>query len=119
MIGFVLESPGIFDTLRLRMVVDGETVEAAADRFEEALPRLELRLPHGMTVMCCYTCLYSDYSPLGHGIFDMDCHRGAKEQYLAVKSKREYFRVPRTEEVMEIHLCPDYERRIPGTGYRG
>jgi len=49
----------------------------------------------------------------------MRCHRGAKAQYLAVKSKREYCGVPVTEEVMETYLCPEYATRIPGTGYRG
>jgi hypothetical protein len=40
--------------------------------------------------MCCVTCLYSDYSPGGHGLTGMRCHRDAKVQYLAVKSKAAY-----------------------------
>lgn len=49
----------------------------------------------------------------------MRCHRGAKAQYLAVISKRDYWSVPVTEDVMETYVCSDYERRVPGTGYRG
>ena len=49
----------------------------------------------------------------------MSCHRDAKEQYLAVRSKLDYWSVPVTEVVMETYVCPEYERRIPGTGYRG
>lgn len=49
----------------------------------------------------------------------MRCHRGAKTQYLAVRSKREYWSVPVTEDVMETYRCPEYSTRIPGTGYHG
>lgn len=49
----------------------------------------------------------------------MRCHRGAKEQYLSVRSKFDYFDVPVTEIVPEPYLCDEYQRRLPGTGYRG
>jgi hypothetical protein len=49
----------------------------------------------------------------------MQCHRDAKEQYLAVRSKQDYWSVPVTEDVPETYLCPQYQRRVPGTGYRG
>ncbi len=50
---------------------------------------------------------------------DDACYRGVKDQYLAVRSKADYWSVPVTEEVPETHLCSDYQRRVPGTGYRG
>jgi hypothetical protein len=34
-----------------------------------------------MQLVCCITCLFSDYSPAGHGLTGIRCHRGAKEQY--------------------------------------
>jgi len=80
---------------------------------------LEAALPDDLRLRCCVTCLYSDYSPAGHGLMGMFCHRGAKEQYLAVKSKADYWAVPVTEEVVETYLCEDYVRRVAGTGYRG
>ena len=49
----------------------------------------------------------------------MRCHRDAKGQYLAVRSKADYFHVPVTEDVPETYLCDEYERRTPRTGYRG
>jgi hypothetical protein len=49
----------------------------------------------------------------------MLCHRNAKQQYLAVRSKAEYWRIPVTEEVMETHYCDEFQHRVPGTGYRG
>ena len=105
--------------LRLSLNHAGTTYEVEDEWFEGGVQRLEETLPSGVVLVCCATCLFSDYSPVGHGILGMDCHRGAKAQYLAVTSKFDYFDVPRTEEVMETHLCPEYERRIPGTGYRG
>ena len=49
----------------------------------------------------------------------MLCHRDAREQSLAVRSKRHYLGVPATEVVMETYLCPQYEPRVAGNGYRG
>lgn len=105
--------------LRLSTTFEDRTYEVADEWFEDGLQRLEGELPEGLTLVCCVTCLFSDYSPGGPGLLGMFCHRGAKEQYLAVQSKHDYWYVPRTEEVMETHLCPEYERRVQGTGYRG
>lgn len=107
------------ESLHLSTVIDDGTFEATAEWFEDAVPRLEEQLPERVSLVCCYTCLFSDYSPGGHGLLGMACHRGAKERYIAVRSKWDYFRVPRTEEVMETHRCSEYQRRVPGTGYRG
>lgn len=106
--------------LRLRFQSHGLHGEVIDEWFEDGLRKLEGELaPGGVALRCCVTCLYSDYSPGGHGLMGMSCHRGAKEQYLAVEFKADYWPVPVTEDVMETHLCPEYERRIPGTGYRG
>lgn len=123
---FTLTLRGAADTanpnprnLRLTTVVDGKQYEVIDDLFEDGVLRLDECLPPTASIRCCVTCLLSDYSPGGHGLMGMSCHRDAKEQYLAVKSKADYWSVPTTETVMETYLCPEYERRIPGTGYRG
>lgn len=105
--------------LRLSLSGDITGVEIVDDWFEDGMIRLEAALPADFRLRCCVTCLYSDYSPAGHGLMGMFCHRGAKEQYLAVKSKADYWGVPVTEEVVETYLCEDYVRRVAGTGYRG
>jgi hypothetical protein len=105
--------------LRLSLVLDGVRCQAADDWFEDGVQRLEQALPPGAQLVCCATCLFSDYSPGGHGLTGIRCHRGARDQYLAVRSKLGYWRVPVTEEVPETYLCQEYQRRIPGTGYRG
>jgi hypothetical protein len=105
--------------LELSMTVGDRTHTVTDDRFEDGLHRLEEDLPDEVRLACCLTCLYSDYSPGGNGLMGMSCHRGAKAQYLAVRSKADYWTVPITEQVPETHVCPEYERRVPGTGYRG
>jgi hypothetical protein len=111
--------PAAPGNLTLSMVLDGIAYQVTDDWFEDGTLRLDRALPHGTRLVCCATCLLSDYSPAGHGLTGMSCHREAKDQYLAVKSKRDYWSVPVTEEVPETYLCDEYQRRIPGTGYRG
>jgi hypothetical protein len=112
-----LPAPG--HRLRLTLVLDSACCQVTDDWFEGGMPRLERALPPAAQLMCCATCLYSDYSPGVHGLTGIRCHRGAKDKYLAVRSKADYWSVPVTEEVPETYLCEEYQRRIPGTGYRG
>lgn len=112
-------NPAAPQNLRLSIELDGTSYALSHEWFEDGVQRLEATLPTDTRLTCCVTCLYSDYSPGGHGLMGMRCHRDAREQYLAVRSKADYWGVPVTEEVPETYLCPEYERRIPGTGYRG
>jgi hypothetical protein len=112
-------SPGRPGNLHLSVAIDDAMFQVTDDWFEDGLLRLrKMLLPH-VRLMCCITCLYSDYSPAGHGLMGMRCHRDAKEQYLAVRSKADYWSVPVTEDVPETYLCPEYQPRTAGTGYRG
>src|SRR3954469_23584389 len=98
--------------------------DTGADRQGEDLQR---KLPPGPFMKACINCDFSDYSPYGHGLFgNMICFRANKAGYLALPSgadfeKDAYFAVIDTvsEMVQETHLCPEFERRQPGTGYRG
>src|SRR5262249_46481809 len=85
--------------LHLSLTVADRRLDVDDDWFEDGV----LRLDHaardvGASLVCCVTCLYSDYSPAGHGLMGMRCHRDAKEQYLAVRSKLDYWSVPVTED---------------------
>lgn len=104
--------------LRLSVVIGGQQFEAADWCFRDGMRLLEQSLPPGTTLVCCETCQFSDYHPVGHGILGASCHRGHKDQYLAVRTKSDYIAVPVTEQVMETYLCPEWERRSPGRGYR-
>lgn|SRR5579875_150910 len=73
-------------------------------------------------ILICFTCAFSDYSPVGHGLFgSLACFRGNKSSYLQVQSKRDLFAIwnTMTEFIQETYCCPAFERRKPGTGYRG
>jgi len=90
--------------------------------FEDELLDLQRKLPAEVYIKACINCLYSDYSPCGHGLFGgMMCFRNIKEEYLKVIDKRTLWSVHGREErqVQETFLCSDFARRIPGTGYRG
>ena len=88
--------------------------------FEDELLEVQNALPAGVYMKACINCAFSDYSPYGHSAFgDMNCFRDNKEVYLQVKSKADIFRVRITESVQETYLCPEFQRREPGAGYRG
>lgn len=108
-----------YKNLSLSVAVDGRDISVVDDWFEDGTRRLEAQLPEPHQLRCCVTCLYSDYSPGGHGLSGMACHRDAKEQYLAVRSKTDYWSIPVTEDLLETYVCSEYQRRVPGTGYRG
>jgi len=88
--------------------------------FEDEIIELQQQLPEGALIRACATCAFSDYSVYGHGMFgDMFCFQDQRQEYLAVRSKRDYMRLGCTEVVQETYLCPEFARRQPGTGYRG
>jgi hypothetical protein len=115
----IASRPGSTHELSLSLVLDAVPYQVTDDLFLEGVLRLEQALPPGAQLACCATCLFSDYSPDGRGLTGIRCHRDAKDQYLAVRSKRDYRSVPVTEDVPETYLCDEYQRRVPGTGYRG
>lgn len=107
------------DNLTLGLAISDQTYQVVDEWFEGGVLRLAKLLPPDTRLICCATCLFSDYSPGGHGLLGMQCHRNAKGQYLAVRSKAEYWGVPVTENVLETHHCDEFQDRVPGTGYRG
>ena len=117
------------ERLILRLAVNGQThsSDGKSGWFEDEMLDVQRKLPPGMFMKACINCAFSDYSPYGHGLFgNMICFRANKAGYLALPSgadfeKDAYFAVLDTvsEMVQETHLCPEFERRQPGTGYRG
>lgn len=90
--------------------------------FEDALLEIHKRLPDGVFIKSCFNCLYSDYSPYGHGLFgQLMCFGNIKDEYLRVASKSQLLDIHERHDrfVQETYLCPQFARRIPGTGYRG
>lgn len=117
------------ERLKLRLEAGGGTYHSDGKTgwFEDEMLDLQRKLPLGRFMKACINCAFSDYSPYGHGLFgNMICFRANKAGYLALPAgedfeKDAYFAVRETvsEMVQETHLCPEFERRKPGTGYRG
>ena len=109
-------------TLRLRFGDRDLTSRGWSGWFEDELADLQKQMPEGEYLKACINCAFSDYSPSGHGLFGgLACFRGNKAGYKAVTAKRVLFQIwgTMTGFVQETHLCPEFERRAPGTGYRG
>ena len=90
--------------------------------MEDELLEIQKQLPDDVFIQACINCLYSDYSPFGNGVFGcMMCFRNQKQEYLQVKSKEDFWSVHDhfERQVQETWLCDEFERRVPGTGYRG
>ncbi len=90
--------------------------------FEGELLEIQNQLPDGVFMRACINCLYSDYSPYGHGLFGcMMCFRNLKAEYLRVSTKDEFWSVHDRYDrlVQETYLCSEFQRRVPGSGYRG
>jgi hypothetical protein len=112
------------EQLRLALVYGGRRWESPGTSgwFEDELLGIQAQLPDGVFMRACINCLYSDYSPYGHGLFGcMMCFRNLKAEYLKVTTKDEFWSVHDRcdRQVQETYLCPEFERRVPGTGYRG
>ena len=90
--------------------------------FEDELLDLVRQLPADVRLIACITCQFSDYNPVGHGLFGgLACFRDVKQDYLAVSGKEGIFAIweRQTELVQETFVCDEHSPRIPGTGYRG
>jgi hypothetical protein len=90
--------------------------------FDEEFLDIQRQFPEDLYVQICFCCAYSDYSPHGQVSFGgMNCYRGTKQRYLEVKriTKQEPLHIEPTEIVQETYHCDEFERRKPGTGYRG
>lgn len=112
------------ETLQLHLDVAGKSYSSCGKHgwFEDELVEIQEKLPENSYLKCCFNCAFSDYSPVGSGLFgNMLCFRDNKQEYLAVESKADLFRIwdTMTEFVQETYICPEFEKRVPGTGYRG
>ena len=112
------------EDLRLKLMFEYDIIESGGKSgwFEDELLDIEKQLPDGYFLKCCFGCLFSDYSVYGHGLFgSMMCFRDIKDDYIKVKTKSEFMDIMHkmTENVQETFLCPEFKKRVPGTGYRG
>ena len=86
------------------------------------LGEITAQLPEGFFLHACIGCAWGDYSPLGNGSFGgMFCFRDQRAAYAAAETKDAS--LPLVEAcdrvVQETYVCGRFQRRTPGTGYRG
>lgn len=110
--------------LQLRLDCENQSYSSCGEHgwFDDEMSEIEAALPENIYMKCCHTCAFSDYHPAGYGVIGgLCCFRDNKQGYLQAKTKFELLRIwdTRTEFVQETYLCPEYEKRKPGTGYRG
>lgn len=113
-----------YEKLQIQLAFNDKTYVSSENQgwFDDALNEIQTQLPEGTFVKCCHSCAYSEYSPAGYGLFGgLACFRNCKQEYLALKGKMAYFALAdkMAEFVQETHLCPEFEKRTSGTGYRG
>jgi hypothetical protein len=123
--GTTLELNQQIDTevLKLEIQYQGRVYESdgknRCNSFDEQLAELRHRLPPDVYIKVCWNCGFSDYHPVGSGIFgNLACFRNTKNEYRQVKDKRALMLLwdQRAEDVQEIYLCREFERRQPGVG---
>jgi hypothetical protein len=112
------------ELLKMVLVVGERTCSSRGQSgwFEDEMLDLQRQLPDGTFIKACINCAFSDYSPYGQGMSgSLACFRGNKAGYRAVTGKKDLFEIwdTLTGFVQETHICPEFERRTPGTGYRG
>ena len=110
--------------LKLALGINSQSYESSGKSgwFEDELVDIQAMLPADDHMKCCFTCAYSDYSPAGHGLFGgLICFRNHKREYLSLAGKQAVFQlIEKTKEIVqETYLCPEFEKRVSGTGYRG
>ena len=111
------------EVLKLEIEYQGQTYKSSGknlyNSFDEQLAELRDGFPDGLYLKTCWNCAFSDYHPVGSGIFgDLGCFRNTKSEYKRVKDKRALMLLwsQRADDVQEVHLCQDFEKRQPGEG---
>jgi hypothetical protein len=110
--------------LQLELTLNGKSYQSSGRHgwFEDGLLEIHAALPNNTYIRSCFNCAFSDYSPAGFGLFGcMACFRNCKQVYLSLQGKEAYFQLQDriAEFVQETYFCPEFEKRVPDTGYRG
>jgi hypothetical protein len=95
--------------LTLQLKVEDQLVASKgwSGWFEDEMLDIQKQLPPDGYMKACINCAFSDYSPVGHGLFGgLACFRDNKQSYLSVKTKRDLFGIWKTmtEYVQETYL---------------
>lgn len=105
------------ELMQLRLLYCGKeyTGQSRSFPFEEAFANLQKQLPDNVKLMCCITCRYGNFCPVGNDSNKLFCTRD-----IAVKKKSDLFYY--TEDAEESKkrsrafcgICGDYAPQTPG-----
>jgi Family of unknown function (DUF6304) len=112
------------EELQLELVFNDRSFKSCGKHgwFEDELLEIHRELPPATYLKSCFNCAFSDYNPVGFGLFGcMACFRNSKQEYRSLRGKAAFFELQDqiAEQVQETYLCPEFEKRMPNTGYRG
>ncbi len=102
--------------------IDNKQFTSKCDEFETAFKQIQKEMLPNFRFHNCFSCHYSDYSPIGNGFFgSMMCFRENKVTYLTATAKEDYLKlaghgfIP----VQETYFCFEFAPREKDIGYRG
>ncbi|RLD64167.1 MAG: hypothetical protein DRI95_10855 [Bacteroidetes bacterium] len=111
-----------FEEAGFSLKFDDKNLESNRDYFETGFLDIKNKINGELTLKNCFTCLYSDYHPIGNSFFgSMMCFKKNKENYLKVNDKISFLKLAEKGfiYVQETYCCSEYKTRQPNIGYRG
>jgi len=111
-----------FEEANFKLKFENKKLESTSDYFEMGFQGIRKQLNGEIAIKNCFTCLYSDYHPIGNSFFgSMMCFKNNKDAYLKVMDKISFLKL--TEKgfiyVQETYSCAEYKKRSQNIGYRG
>jgi hypothetical protein len=122
-LGKPLKNGGISNlNARFTLSFDEKKFVSESSDFETAFIQIQKDMMPIYRFNNCFSCHYSDYSPLGSGFFaTMMCFKSNKASYLTAEKKEDFLKLGTMSytPVQETYLCNEFAPREKGTGYRG
>ena len=107
---------------KFSLTFNNEMFTSNSDYFETAFLQLQKEMLPTFKFKNCFSCHYSDYSPLRSGFFgSMLCYRENKVPYLTAVNKEDYLKLAGQGNlaIQETYCCDQFTPREKDTGYRG
>jgi len=117
-------SNGGIESLNAQFTLSFENLKfiSESDIVETGFAQIQKEMMPTFKFKNCFSCHYSDYSPIGNGFFaTMMCYRNQKAEYLTAVKKEDFFKLEAKGyiQVQETYRCEEFEPREKDTGYRG
>ncbi len=111
-----------FEEANFSLKFANKKLESTSEYFETGFQGIHRQLNGEIIFKNCFTCLYSDYHPIGNSFFgSMMCFKNNKEDYLKISDKISFLKIIEKGfiYVQETYSCDEYKKRRQNIGYRG